>query len=132
MSNNKKAIIRRGDIILVSLGENKIGSIQAGTRPMLVVSNNRANRHSTILLVVPLSTKKLPLDRVLPTHISITNQSLQEGTLLKESTIMCEQLTVIDREMVIRRIGTISEKTDNKLKEALLIALGIINAPESA
>lgn len=33
------------------------GSMQGGMRPVVVVSNNRANKHSTVITVVPLSTR---------------------------------------------------------------------------
>ena len=33
------------------------GSMQGGMRPVVVVSNNMANKHSTVITVVPLSTK---------------------------------------------------------------------------
>lgn len=47
--------IRRGDILYADLGVQYQGSMQGGMRPVVVVSNNRANRHSTVITVVPLS-----------------------------------------------------------------------------
>lgn len=49
--------IRRGDILYVDLGVQYQGSIQGSMRPVVVVSNNMANKHSTVITVVPLSTK---------------------------------------------------------------------------
>ena len=49
--------IRRGDILYVDLGVQYQGSIQGSMRPVVVVSNNMANRHSTVITVVPLSAK---------------------------------------------------------------------------
>ena len=45
---------KRGDIYYVDFGE-KTGSEQGGIRPVLVVSNNKANKHSPVVTVVPLS-----------------------------------------------------------------------------
>ena len=45
---------KRGDIYYVDFGE-KDGSKQGGVRPALVVSNNKANKHSPVVTVVPLS-----------------------------------------------------------------------------
>ena len=45
---------KRGDIYYVNFGE-KDGSKQGGVRPALVVSNNKANKHSPVVTVVPLS-----------------------------------------------------------------------------
>ena len=49
--------IRRGDILYADLGVQYQGSMQGGMRPVVVVSNNRANRHSTVITVVPLSAR---------------------------------------------------------------------------
>ena len=46
--------IRRGDILYVDLGVQYQGSIQGSMRPVVVVSNNMANKHSTVITVVPL------------------------------------------------------------------------------
>ena len=48
---------KRGDIYYVDFGE-KDGSKQGGVRPALVVSNNKANKHSPVVTVVPLSVEK--------------------------------------------------------------------------
>mgnify|MGYP000211214844 CR=1 FL=1 len=47
---------KRGDIYYVDFGE-KDGSKQGGVRPALVVSNNKANKHSPVVTVVPLSAR---------------------------------------------------------------------------
>lgn len=49
--------IRRGDILYADLGGQYQGSMQGGMRPVVVVSNNMANKHSSVITVVPLSTK---------------------------------------------------------------------------
>ncbi len=49
--------IKRGDIYMTQLG-NYSGSIQGGTRPCLVISNNLCNKHSPVLVVAPLTSKK--------------------------------------------------------------------------
>lgn len=51
--------IRRGDILYADLGGQYQGSMQGGMRPVVVVSNNMANKHSTVITVVPPSTKSL-------------------------------------------------------------------------
>lgn len=47
---------KRGDIYYVDFGE-KDGSKQGGVRPALVVSNNKVNKHSPVVTVVPLSAR---------------------------------------------------------------------------
>lgn len=47
------------------------GSMQGGMRPVVVVSNNKVNKHSTVITVVPLSTK-IYKKQSLPTHVFIS------------------------------------------------------------
>lgn len=63
--------IRRGDILYADLGVQYQGSMQGGMRPVVVISNNRANRYSTVLTVVPLSTR-IYKKQNLPTHVFIS------------------------------------------------------------
>ena len=60
---------KRGDIYYVDFGE-KDGSKQGGVRPALVVSNNKANKHSPVVTVIPLSARVWK-KKYLPTHVQI-------------------------------------------------------------
>lgn len=64
---------KRGDIYYVDFGE-KDGSKQGGVRPALVVSNNKANKHSPVVTVVPLSARVWK-KKYLPTHVQIPKGS---------------------------------------------------------
>ena len=63
--------IRRGDILYADLGGQYQGSMQGGMRPVVVVSNNMANKHSTVITVVPPSTKIFK-KKNLPTHVFVS------------------------------------------------------------
>ena len=45
--------IRRGDILWADLGMFPTTSVQGGVRPVIVVSNNKANTYSSVITVVP-------------------------------------------------------------------------------
>ena len=60
---------KRGDVYFVDLGDNIGSSKQSGLRPAVVVSNNKANRHSPVVTVVPMTTKTRKT--FLPTHVLI-------------------------------------------------------------
>ena len=55
---------RRGDIFWAELGRDADGSLQAGGRPVLVISNDKANEYSPIITIIPITSKmnkaKLP------------------------------------------------------------------------
>lgn len=63
--------IQRGDILYADLGVQYQESMQGGMRPVVVVSNNKANKHSTVITVVPLSTK-IYKKQSLSTHVFIS------------------------------------------------------------
>ncbi|MFP3155004.1 type II toxin-antitoxin system PemK/MazF family toxin, partial [Lachnospiraceae bacterium ZAX-1] len=58
-----------------------------------MISNNKANRHSTVLTVVPLSSK-VEKKTYLPTHVFI-HMCEMEG-LTQNSIALAEQLTSIE------------------------------------
>ena len=60
--------IRRGDILWADLGMFPTTSVQGGVRPVIVVSNNKANTYSSVITVVPL-TSRIYKKRYLPTHV---------------------------------------------------------------
>lgn len=49
--------IRRGDILWADLGMFPTTSVQGGVRPVIVVSNNKANTYSSVITVVPLTAR---------------------------------------------------------------------------
>ena len=103
---------KRGDIYYVDFGE-KDGSKQGGVRPALVVSNNKANKHSPVVTVVPLSKKKY-----LPTHVQIPKRS----GLNKPSMALAEQVETLDKTRLGERIG---EVLDEMVMEQITVALQI-------
>lgn len=107
-------IFKRGDVVLVDLGEAK-NNIQGGTRPCVVVSNNVGNEHSDILIVVPLTSKK---KKYLPTHI-VLNLNCQE------SICLCEQVTTISKKQVRETLDKLYHDEMEDLENALKCALKI-------
>lgn len=109
---------RRGEIYLVNL-PSKPKDIK--NRPALVVSLDIRNRLADNVIVVPMSTTLRPA----PTHVLFQEG---EGGLSKTSMAKCEQVTTIDKSLLIR--GPFASKiSDEKMKEierATMIAIGVI------
>lgn len=105
------------DICFITLPEPKPGSsVQGGQRPAIIVSNNMCNKHSPVVSVVPITSRdKKPL----PTHVSIWGYGLN-----CECTVMCEQITSVDKTMITKKIGNIShESVRAAINRALQIQL---------
>ena len=81
---------RRGDIYIARLEKDTEGSLQSGKRPVLVVSNDKANEHSPVITVVPITSQMSK--RKLPTHVHI-----EDCGLSKPSIILGEQILSINQ-----------------------------------
>ncbi len=114
--------INRGDIFYVDLGETKEKTnIQTGIRPGLIISNEKCNKYSPILLVAPLTSKIKRTD--LPIHIELT-KDLENGLELN-SIALLEQIRAIDRAKIFTKIGSICEKDLENINKGLEISLGL-------
>lgn len=92
-------------------------SLQSGSRPWLVVSNNACNQSSPVITIVPLTTQNKV---TLPTHVEFQSNG-------KQNTILCEQ----PRSLPVRLLEnasykwTMSESTMRLVDEALAVHFGI-------
>lgn len=59
----------------------------------------------------------------IPTHIHLCSE---EGGLKKDSTVLCEQITVIDKERLMTKIGRLSKNSIDEINKKLCVSLGII------
>lgn len=109
---------KRGEIYLVNL---PLKPKDIKNRPALVISLDVRNKLANDIIVVPLSTTLRPA----PTHVLLQEG---EGGLSKASMAKCEQVTTIDKTLLIK--GPLAGKiSDGKLKEiekAIMIAIGVI------
>lgn len=116
--------IRRGDILYVDLGVQYQGSIQGSMCPVVVVSNNKANKHSTVITVVPLSTK-INKKKNLPTHVFVS--AYKSIGLEQHSTALCEQVTALDYSMIIENMGKVDKDTLDRITKAVQVQVGVFD-----
>jgi mRNA interferase MazF len=109
---------KRGEIYLVNL-LSKPKDIK--NRPAIVVSLDIRNKLANDIIVVPLSTTL----RSSPTHVLLHEG---EGGLLKTSAAKCEQVTTIDKSLLIKGpfAGRVSNARIAEIEKAIMIAVGII------
>ncbi len=114
--------IRRGDIWMVDFGvpEDENDHKLHGIRPVVIVSNDSANRHSTVFHAVPL-TSKIHKKTYLPTHIFIS--SFKAVGLRTNSIAQCEQLCDVKDTDLIEKIGKVSK---NQLRQ-ITKGIGLLN-----
>ncbi|EQC0811994.1 type II toxin-antitoxin system PemK/MazF family toxin [Listeria innocua] len=114
---------KRGDIYFVDFGKHKDSKKQQGIRPVVVVSNNKANTHSPVITVVPL-TSKIHKKRFLPTHVYIPVSS---GSGLNSASVaLAEQVDSIDKIRLLEKRGHINSKSImDKITMAIQVQVGV-------
>ena len=112
-------IIRRNEIYIANLGQ-AIGSEERGTRPVLIVQNNLGNKYSPTTIVIPF-TRRIENKNTLPTHIQIN----PFGKMLYKSTIMAEQIKVIDKKRLKNYIDVLPDEYIEIVDKAIGIATGL-------
>lgn len=111
--------IKRGDIFLADLNPI-IGTEQSGIRPVLIIQIDKANKASPHTIIIPFTSKIRKA--VLPCHAKFKKGT---GGLKEDSILLCEQIRVIDKQRLIRKLGSIDENHITKAINTLKIILGI-------
>lgn len=111
--------IKRGSVWLVSL-EPIVGREIGKTRPAMVISNDINNEYAETVTVIPITSS---VSKIYPFEVL-----LSKGTadLSKDSKIKCNQIRTVDKERLIKQMGSVSKETIDEIEKALLIHLGIV------
>ena len=112
--------LKKYQIVYLDLGQKKLNSsIQVGKRYAIIVSNDKANKYSTILEVIPFTSQQ---KRLLPTHLDVAGFGLT-----KQSTLLAEQVTTISKMRVIRKVGKITDEDIIKeINKKIIVSLGLL------
>lgn len=115
----KRVAPRRGDIYLVNF-DPTIGSEVKKTRPALVLQNDIANRYSPTTIVAAITSQ---FDgRLYPTEVLIRRA---ESGLAQDSVILLNQIRSIDKQRLIKHLGSVGAETIGKVDQALEISFGL-------
>jgi mRNA interferase MazF len=111
--------IERGDVFLVDLNP-VVGAEQAGIRPALVIQIDKANASSPHTIIIPFTTRIRQVK--LPSHVRIPAGI---AGLAEESILLCEQIRVIDKRRLVRKIGSVGEEHLRQIGVAIKVILGL-------
>jgi mRNA interferase MazF len=103
---------KKGDIYLVNF-DSTIGSEVKKTRPAVIVSNNINNANSPIVSIAPITSnvsKIYSFEVELPAGL---------GRLVKRSKVMVNQVRAVDKDRLIKYIGSVDESILDKINQAL-------------
>lgn len=111
-------MIKRGDIYYADLNPI-VGSEQGEKRPVIIVQNDKGNKYSPTVIVVPLTGR---LNKtLLPTHVLIPKSCGLE----KESLALTEQIRAIDRARLGDYIGYAGKSVMSRVDMALSVSVGL-------
>jgi len=111
---------RRGEVYLVNF-DPMIGAEIRKTRPALILQNDIANRHSPLTIVSALTSQfEEPL---YPTEVLL---KAGEGGTSKDSVILLNQIRSVDKRRLVRRLGTLSPESMQRVHRSLQISLGLV------
>lgn len=113
--------LRRGTVVRAHL-DPVSGSEQAGTRPVIILSPNTVNRKSPIVIIAPLTTKKL--DRVYPFEVLLEPP---EAGIPERSKIMPLHIRGVDKRRITSYYGEVSEETMRRIEEAVMLVTGMLD-----
>lgn len=111
--------VKRGNVFLADLNP-VVGTEQAGIRPVLIIQIDKANKASPHTIIIPFTTKIRK--EMLPSHVKVPKGI---GGLNEDSVLLCEQIRVIDKRRLIRKIGKLNKDYMEKVVKALKTTLGM-------
>jgi mRNA interferase MazF len=102
------AMVKRYDVYLINL-DPTIGHEIKKSRPCLVISPDELNQYISTVIVAPMTTK----GRNYPTRISCIFQE-------KKGQIILDQIRVVDKIRLIKRLGKIDTEIQKEVTSTLL------------
>ncbi len=100
-------VIHQYEVFLINL-DPTVGHEIKKTRPCLVISPNEMNESIQTIIIAPMTTKSHPY----PTRVSIKFEK-------KEGWIVLDQLRTVDKKRLIKKIGKITKKEVELVKNIL-------------
>lgn len=99
-------MVKRGEVYLVNL-EPTVGSEVKKNRPCVIVSPDEMNKYIRTIIIAPMTTKV----RSYKSRVAIDFDG-------KNGQVMLDQIRTIDKQRLIKKLGTLSKK---EIKEVLSI-----------
>ncbi len=113
---------RRGEIWDVNWSPGR-GAEQQGTRPALIIQNDRGNASPAYPLTIVASMSRT--ERELPLHVRIAPN--EENGLTNHTDVKCEQVMTIEKSRLLRRRGFINHDELTKVDTALKLSLDLLS-----
>ena len=84
-------------------------------RPAIILSNDKYNKKSRDVVVVPLTSNLTKTDY----DLVITNKNMEEGSLIVDSRAKVNRIFSVEKKLIKMNIGKINKKTFLEIKTVL-------------
>lgn len=111
--------IERGEIYLATL-DPVVGKEISKTRPVVIVSNDKNNKFSGTVSILPITSKNLK--RIYPFEVFLSKGS---GSLPKDSKVKADQIRTLDKARIITLIGKLKKDEIDEIDEAIKLHLAL-------
>ena len=111
-------MICRGDIYYAKLNPVQ-GSEQGGLRPVLVIQNDKGNKHCPTVIIAPITSKGKKY--YLPTHVILPDRL----ELPRRSMVMLEQIRVLDKQRLREYVDCMEADEMEKIDRAICASLAL-------
>jgi mRNA interferase MazF len=119
MTARATSLPSRGDVWFIDLSDPPKGHEQAGNRPALIVSVDKFNHGpADLVILIPISK----VAKGIPTHVEVNPP---EGGLTLRSFIKCEAVRSVSKIRLVKRLGTVTNKTMEAVEDRLQILLDL-------
>jgi len=106
--------MKRGEVWWVEF-DPSIGSEIRKTRPVVIISNDAANRHLARVVVVPLTSNTT---RLYPGEAAITING-------QASKAVADQIMAADKSRLKKQIATLGKVDMDAIEDAIMVHLGL-------
>ncbi len=121
MTNYLLMNLQKGDLVLAQVPMPSTQLTQFKRRPAVIVSANYLNEILDDVMVVPCTSQT---NRTLTrTQYLITGDEIAACGIRVESVVRCESILTLNKPMILRKLGRLSESAINQIDSYLLIAL---------
>ena len=104
--------MKQGEIWYAELNPTR-GSEKQGFRPVVIISGNLLNQYLPVVITCPLTTKL----KAYKGNLILTPN--EQNGLSQKSEIITFHIRSISKERLVKKIGRITEKQLNELKQGL-------------
>lgn len=84
-------------------------------RPVIIISNDKYNKKSRDVVVIPLTSNQTKTDY----DLSITNKNVERGNLIVDSRAKVDRIFSVEKKLIKMNIGKINKKTFSEIKTIL-------------